>query len=177
MFWQSIHVTCASIVWKPINIYFIVYQHILSRPPSVPILLHTSGNSQYNSQKEGDSPTILSSHSVLSSVTIATCYLFYYIWPSQRKKANKTFLIMGYLILFSVNHSRPALGCSMTTGKWGSLAHISRIVKGCQGSFQLAGHVNDFLHTKHLVVKALRFLKQSFHNKNNIDGSQMEVPW
>merc|ERR1719339_618287 len=49
------------------------------------------------------------------------------------------------------------MSCSMTTSKLWSLAHISRIVKGCQGSFQLAGHVNDFLHTKHLVVKALRF--------------------
>ena len=81
---------------------------------------------------------------------------------------------MGYLILSPVNHSRPGLmSCSMTTSKLWSLAHISRIVKGCQGSFQLAGHVNDFLHTKHLVVKALRFLKQSFHNKNTIDAS----PW
>ena len=58
----------------------------------------------------------------------------------HRKKANKTFLIMGY-ILFPVNHSRPAfMGCSMTTSKLGS-------------------HVKDFLHTKDLVLSHCMFLK------------------
>ena len=90
------------------------------------------------------------------------------------KKTNKTFLIMGYLILFPVNHSRPALmGCSVTT---------SKLVLSCEGSFQLAsdassGHVKDFLHTKHLVLSYCMFLKQSFHDKNTIDASQMEVSW